>query len=101
MNDSTKSTIGQTVLDATEDQRAWEAGEARLDAEFRTQLEQNSPIGLTVSPRVCGEVWRYAAYVAEREGCDIHAAVAHLLELGVQADSPVTREPAVKAQTAA
>lgn len=101
MTNDTKSTIGQPVLDPTEDQRAWDASEARLSAELRTQFEQNSPVAMTVSPRVCGEVWRYAAYVAEREGCDIHAAVAHLLELGVQADSPVTREPAVKAQTAA
>ncbi len=106
MIDSTKSTVhefGPTLapaevrpqpMDALADRRSWEASEGRLHAEFRKQLEQNSPVAMTVSPRVLGEVWRYAAYVAEREGVDLHAAVAHLMELGVQADSPNTRQRA-------
>lgn len=75
------------------DQSAWIGSEGRLIEELTAQIEANAPIAMLVSPKVHAEVWRYATYVMEREGIDLHAAVAHLMEEGMKADSEAIRIP--------
>jgi len=76
-----------------EDQSAWIGSEGRLIEELTEQIEANAPLAMMVSPKVHAEVWRYATYVMEREGVDLHQAVAHLMEEGMKADSDAIRIP--------